>query len=121
MLTPTNKLRMLVALGAVGAALASSGVASAATNVRSPGTVTPTRVVAPPTVVAQTIDPDNVGSAGIAGYDDQKCEDLANRHNDLEWSGYQSLRAGDTKGYNDALDAADDLEDEISDNCIVVD
>jgi hypothetical protein len=120
MFTITNRLRMLVAVGAVGAALASSGVASAAINVRSPGTVAPTRV-APPTAVTQTIDPDNVGSAGIAGYDDQKCEDLANQHNNQEWAGFDALRVGDMNGYVSALNAADDTADELSDNCLVID
>ena len=120
MFTITNKLRMLVAVGAVGAAFASSGVASAAMNVRSPGTVAPTRV-APPTAVAQEIDPDNVGSAGINGYDDQKCEDLANQHNDLEFQAYQSALHSDMKAWAASMDKADAKADEISDNCLVVD
>jgi hypothetical protein len=120
MFTITNKLRMLVALCVVGAALVSTTVASAATVVRSPGKAAPVRV-APPTVVAQQIDPDNVGSAGVPGYDDQKCEDLANQHNSLEDAGYHSLLAGDTGAYVSALNAADDVEDEISDNCMVID
>ena len=120
MFTITNKLRMLVAVGAVGTALACSGVASAAINVRSPGTVAPTRAAAP-TVVAQTIDPDNVGSAGIAGYDDQKCEDLANQHNNQEWAAHDALRASDMNGYVSLLNAADDTADELSNNCLVID
>ncbi|MGO9820767.1 MAG: hypothetical protein ACLPTJ_08965, partial [Solirubrobacteraceae bacterium] len=55
MLTITYKLHTIVALGAVGAALAGSGAASAATVVHKPGTGT-TVVASQPTTVAQDID-----------------------------------------------------------------
>jgi hypothetical protein len=64
MFTITNKLRTIIALGPVGAALASSSVASAAFAVRAPGTGTSV-LAGQATVVAQYIDPNKVGSASI--------------------------------------------------------
>jgi hypothetical protein len=120
MFTITNRLRMLVAVGAVGAALASSGVASAASVFQKFGIVTPV-VASQSTTVAKPIDPDTVGSAGIAGYDDEMCESLANQHNDYESDGLARLRAGDAQGFNAYMDAADQAEDELDDHCMVID
>jgi hypothetical protein len=121
MFTITNRLRMLVAVGAVGAALASSGVPSAASAFHNPGTATPVVASQTTTVVAKYIDPDNVGSAGILGYDDQRCEDLANQHNDLENAGYDAVRAGNAAGFKASMDAADQVEDQLDGNCMVID
>jgi hypothetical protein len=49
------------------------------------------------------------------------CEDLANQHNNYESAGLASLRAGDAKGYNAYMDAADQAEDELDDHCMVID
>jgi hypothetical protein len=56
-----GEIRTIIALGTVGAAFASTGVASAAVPVHRPGTVIVTRVV-PPTKV---IDATKVGSAAV--------------------------------------------------------
>jgi hypothetical protein len=122
MFTITNKIRTIIALGAVGAAVASSGVASAAIPVHRPGTGTVTRVVAPPTIVAdEAIDPNKVGSAGIAGYDDAACEQLANESNAAMKGANAAAGDGDTATANDLYGIAQDKDAELEDNCLVID
>jgi hypothetical protein len=132
MFTLTQKLRTIVAISAVGAALASSAVASAAISVHQPGAGT--RVVTSRlTTVGQIIDPNKVGSAGIPGYDDQACEDLANDANLMESNSQsaasqaQQAPAGSSEQqldqYNVQADSnlASEIEQELSENCFVID
>jgi hypothetical protein len=115
MFTTINKLRTIVTGGAVGAAFASSGVASAASVVHRPGTGTPV-VVSQPTTVAMYINPNNVGSAGIAGYDDAHCQSLVNSHNAHESGAVKAAAGGDAllaKGY---AELAGDLQTELESN-----
>jgi hypothetical protein len=118
MFTATNKIRTIIALGTVGAALASSGVASAAVPVHRPGTVIVTRVVAPPTKV---IDATKVGSAGIAGYDDEACEQLASQANSAEKGANSAAADGDSATANDLYGIAQEKDAELEDNCMVID
>jgi hypothetical protein len=126
-----NKTRTtIIATSLVAAALATSAsAASAALMVRSPTTITPARVIQqPPSSVAQ-----EAGSAGIPGYDDERCQEL------LGESGYYENKLGEdiktagetsmgTPEHQQAVDAAHyDTEvayqdkQELSDNCLVVD
>jgi hypothetical protein len=118
MLTATKKIRTIIALGTVGTALASTGVASAAVPVHRPGTVIVTRVVAAPTKV---IDATKVGSAGIDGYDDAACEQLASQAN-CAYKGANSAAAdGDSATANDLYGIAQEKNPELEDNCMVMD
>jgi hypothetical protein len=121
MFTVTNKLRTIVAIGAVGAALASSGVGSAATFVRPLGIGRTVVAVQPTTTVAQYIDPHNVGSAGIPGYDNAKCQSLAKAHNADENSAVQSAKNGDAVAAQGFALLAGDLQTDLQDNCLVID
>jgi hypothetical protein len=119
MLTATNKIRTIIALGTVGAALASSGVASAAVPVHRVGTtVAVTRVVAPPTKV---IDATKVGSAGIDGYDDAACEQLASQANSAYKGANSAAADGDKATANDLYGIAQEKNAELEDNCMVMD
>ena len=120
MFTITNKLRTIVAIGAAGAALAGSGVASAATVVHSPGTGTAV-VASQPTIVAQYIDPNKVSSAGIPGYDNAMCESLANDHNKAESAGIQAVKDGDAAAAQANIDNANGIQSELEENCPVID
>ena len=126
----TKTRTAIIATSLVAAALATSAsAASAALLVRSPATVTPTRVIQqPPKAVAQ-----EAGSAGIPGYDDERCQEL------LGESLYYGNKLGDdiktaqetsmgTPEHTQAVEAAHyDTEvayqdkQELSDNCLVVD
>jgi hypothetical protein len=124
MFSVTNKIRTIIALGAVAAAVAVSGVASAAIPVHRPGTgtVTITRIVAPPPIVAdETVDPNKVGSAGIAGYDDETCQGLANQVNSAMKGANAAGEDGDTATANDLYGLAQDKDAELEDNCLVID
>jgi hypothetical protein len=118
MLTITNKIRTIVTLSALGTVLASSAVASAAVPIHQLGTVM-TRVAAPPTVVAQ--DPNKVGSVGNPGYDDQKCEDLANAYNDFMHLASKAYTEGDKIAGQEFADSAEKAGHELSDNCFIMD
>jgi len=121
MFTITNKLRTVVALGAVGAALAGSGAASAATVLRTPGTGT-TVVASQPTTVADTVDPNKVGgSPGVPGSTDEDCVALANEINTLTGSGYAELLSGDSALGEAELNLADEESQRLNNNCLVID
>jgi len=93
-----------VIVGAVGAAaLACSGVAPAASVVRGPGPGTSV-VASQPTTVAKYIGPNHVGSAGIAGLDDARCQAIVNAHNEDEQSALEGIKTGDQ---NHALGSAE--------------
>jgi hypothetical protein len=93
----TKKVRAAIismgAIGVVGAVLASGGVASAATAVHIPSPGTVTRVVTQPTTAAL-----EAGSAGIPGFDDERCQGLAD-----DWKKFMSAE-------NDALNSGDDKD-----------
>jgi hypothetical protein len=118
MLTINSKLRTIVAISAVGAALASSGVASAAIVVHPPGTVT-TTVAAPPTVVSRVplpytpLDPTKFGSA-TTGVTNGDCENLANAVNELN-----AAAIGTTNGA--ALTAAANAQQTLNNLCFQID
>lgn len=118
MFTITNKLRTIVAASAVGAVLASSGVASAAMAAHQPGTVT-TIVAAPRAVVY--LDPTKVGSVGQPGWDDATCQQMAQAANDWEAVGDQRGANGDLAGQARAYQTANNLNTEVENNCFVMD
>ena len=117
MFTITNKIRTIVALSAVGAALASSGIASAATAVRQPGTAT-TTAAAPPTVAY--LDPSKFGSANPA-YSNQRCEDLANLVNQLNSAAGAAAGAGQYGMARDLGATAAATENTLTTNCFEMD
>jgi hypothetical protein len=131
MLTLTNKLRTIVAISAVGAVLAPVGAASAATVAHQPGASTSV-IASQPITVAQTIDPNKVGSAN-GNYTDEDCEDLANEVNfDNQQAQIQGTIASGTLPNTSAHDSAwamSQLEEanaasaqqELDNNCFVMD
>jgi hypothetical protein len=143
MFTIPNKLRTIIALSAVGATLTGSGVATAATIARAPGSTgepvvatTPTTsapVVATTPTPSEVIDPNKVGSAGIPGWTDGMCEAAARQAN---WDADQEQDFADAaanspdgsaaqKSYTNSAIQAQAGEDanlqSISDNCLVID
>lgn len=118
MFTITNKLRSVVVVATVGAALAFSGVASAAVAVHQPGTVAAT-ATAPP--VVSDLAPGNVGSAGVPGWDDGTCQAVAQEANNWWAIGDQRGASGDLQGQARAYLIANELDAEVRDNCLVVD
>jgi hypothetical protein len=122
MFTITNKLGTMVAVGVAGAALACSSVASAAIVAQKPGTGTlPRPRAGQPTVVAKYIDPGKVGSAGIAGYTDAYCQQLAGHADYLMGVAAGYAISGDTRSAAKATQASDEVSNEVEDNCIVQD
>jgi hypothetical protein len=120
MFTVTRGLRTIVSVGAVGATLASSGVASAARAIHQPGAATAV-VASQPTTVAQYIDPSKTFSAGIAGYSDAKCEQLAQLHNSLAARARAQAGAGNMSAAGEAYHAAEQAADELGSNCGIMD
>ena len=113
MFSITRKMGVLSAVAAV-TALASTGVATAAPAIRNPGG-TGTAASTHTTAALQG------GSAGIPGYDDAKCEQLADDYNDAM---HQAMVAS----FNDDMSRADRYQQlahstraELEDNCLVVD
>lgn len=125
MFTISNKLRTIVALGAVGAALAGSGVASAATIARVPGSTGAPVVATAPTTITQDVDPSKVaGSPGVPGSTDEDCVGLANDINTLTGAGYANILSGDSamSALGEAeLNQAGEETQQLNDNCIVID
>jgi hypothetical protein len=99
MFTITNKLRTVIAVGAVGAALASTGVASAATV--NPG-----------------LDPGKVGGAVAS---DKECQDLVKGLNTLANSMNNALASGKLYETANLGHEVDEVAQTILDNCLVVD
>jgi hypothetical protein len=133
MFTIPNKLRTIIALSAVGATLTGSGVATAATIARAPGSTGAPVVATAPTTSAQVIDPNKVGSAGIPGWTNGMCEAAARGAN---WDADQEQDFADAasnspdgsaaqKSYTNSAIQAQAAEDNnlqsISDNCLVID
>jgi hypothetical protein len=112
----------------VAALAASASSASAALLVRSPATIRTAAVIQPPKTVAM-----EAGSAGIPGYDDERCQELLGEAGYYENKfGEDAKTAGETSmgtpEHQQAVDAAHyDTEvayqdkQELSDNCLVVD
>jgi hypothetical protein len=123
MCTITNTIRTTIALGAVGVALALSGVASAAVPVHLLGApVATTAVIAPPTVsyhFLNPLDPHKVGGAG--GASTGWCEDMAGFYNkDLERADAAET-ANDPETFAVETGRAERDLKTVEDNCIVVD
>jgi hypothetical protein len=134
MFTVTNKIRTLIAFGAVGATVGSAAVASAApvspivrsTAVVSAATVGRGPVKIPPIVVNQPmiahVSPvKGAASAGIAGYDDATCASLAQDNNTAVSYGDQASAAGDTDTAISYYNQAENIYNQLSDNCMVID
>ena len=116
MFTITSKIRTLVALAAVGGVLASTGVASAATAVRSPGTVAPTASVQP-TVVAKSLDPSKWGSAND-NMTDGDCEQLATAVNNTN---QEAAASADANMASHLADQASELQSQLEALCFQMD
>ena len=108
----------VIALGAAGAVLASSAVASAAMVVR-PGSVGTRLSVAQPTVTY--LDPGKVGGAGQPGYDTAKCEQMANNLNDATNKLQNDNAKGDLAGVQIDTVLVESWVSQIGDHCLVVD
>jgi len=117
MFTLSRRLRLITAVGAAGAALATSAVASAATPVH-PGTGSPV-VVAPPKAVA--LDPGKVGSAGQPGWTTAKCEQMAAGLNKAANDLQTAVNQGDLTGAQLNATLVDSYSELIGDHCLVVD
>jgi len=98
MFTITNKLRTIIAVGVASATLGASGVAS-----------------------AQTIDPNKVDSAGIAGFDRQRCEDVANAINLSQNEAAEADASGNEMAAGMAGLIGDQLQTTLENNCVVID
>ena len=120
MFTITDKIRAVIPVIPVIAVGASSGVASAAIPGHRLGAVT-TTIVAQPTIVAQALDPSKVGSAGIPGYDNAACEQLANQVNSAEQGASLAAYHGDSATANNLYELAQEKDAELEDNCLVID
>ena len=114
----SSKIRTtIIALSAVGAVLASSTVASAATVVRRPGSVATPVLSAPPKAMA--LDPGKVGGAGQPGFDTARCEQIARNLNDATNKLQSDSAKGNLSGAQmDAL-LAENWASQIGDHCLV--
>ncbi len=122
MFTITNRIRILIALGAVGAAVGCT-TASAATIVGKPVTVAPIVIVHHPVATAAShVGPvQGAGSAGIPGYDDATCAGLAQDNNTAVSYGDQAEQAGDTDTASSYYNQAANIYQQLSNNCLVID
>jgi len=111
--TPT----IIVAGVAAVVALAVPGAASAARVAGSTETIAQTRVVAPTTSTAMT----DAGSAGIEGYTDAKCRSLLGDWVTATNFSNDSYSAGDTAASDKYREQSKKIEEQLSDNCMVVD
>lgn len=123
MFTITNRIRILIALGAVGAAVGCTAVASAATIAVKPVTVAPIVTVHHPVATAAShVGPvQGAGSAGIAGYDDATCASLAQDNNTAVSYGDQAAQTGDTEAEISYYNQAANIYQQLSNNCLVID
>jgi hypothetical protein len=109
----TNIRTTIIALVAV-AAVSAPGVADAAAPVRQPSTA---KVV----TTVQKLDAPIVkeaGSAGVPGYDDDTCGDLAAAYNEAVGYAMGAHNAADEQAFNGV---AEHIYGQLSDNCLVVD
>jgi hypothetical protein len=121
--TITNRIRILIALGSVGAAVGCTSVASAAPFVQKPVTLAPIVVVHQPVATAYShVGPvQGAGSAGIPGYDDATCASLAQDNNTAVSYGDQAAQTGDTEAEVSYYNQAANIYQQLSDNCMVID
>ena len=112
----STKIRIIIAGSVAVATLSVPGAASAAMLLRSPATVTTTTVVQPTHVSVAR----EVGSAGVEGYSDEKCEKLRNESTEaFSNSAYyigKSLTLSTYWG-----EVSSQKNQELEDNCLVVD
>jgi len=120
MFTVTSRVRALIALGAVAATVGSTAVASAAT-VGGHRSVTITPIVVNQPLIAHVSPVKGAASAGIAGYDDATCASLAQDNNTAVASGDQAQAAGDTNAAISNYNLANNIYQQLSDNCMVID
>jgi hypothetical protein len=130
MFTITNRLRTIIALAAVGATVGSASVGSAATvgptAVASAATVGYRPITIRPIVVnhpmiAHVGPVTGAASVGIAGYDDAACASLARDNNTAVKAGDQAQAAGDTDAAISDYNIAQNIYNQMSDNCMVID
>ena len=126
MFTINSRIRTLVAIGAVGATVGCTAVASAAPIATKPGAIT--SVTLKPIIVSQPVTPymhvgpvSGAGSAGVSGYDDAKCESLAEDNNTAVSYGDQAQQAGDNDAAANFYHQAANIYQQLSDNCLVID
>jgi hypothetical protein len=126
MFTITSRIRVLVAIGAVGGTLGCAAVASAIPVATKPGATT--SVTLKPIVVNQPVTPyqhvgsvSGAGSAGIPGYDDAKCASLAQDNNTAVSYGDQAAASGDSEAEVSYYNQAANIYQQLSDNCLVID
>jgi hypothetical protein len=114
-----SKIRnTIIALGAGATVFASAAVASAAMVVR-PGSVG-VRPPIPQTTVTY-LDPGKVGGAGQPGYDNAKCEQMANNLNNATNKLQTDNAKGDLAGVQIDTVLVESWASQIGDHCLVVD
>jgi hypothetical protein len=113
----TKTRTMIVALGTAAALLPASSVASAAV-VQRVGAIAQPQPVRPTVVVATG---KSVGSAGIPGYDNLKCEQMQYVAETLEGEAAAASQAGNTKRAESSTAAANMMWDVIGSHCLVID
>lgn len=135
MFTITTQIRGLIAIGAIGAALASSGAAAGRSVHHHPGTGKPVAVrtiaasrttshvgTGGPVIVGTkpTTSALDAGSAGIDGYDDATCGGLAKDYNRAVNAMEAGILAGDDAAAATYGNLANRIMGQMSDNCLVV-
>jgi hypothetical protein len=112
----STKIRtIIVALVTTAALLPASSIASAAGVQRVGAIAQPQQ----PTVVVATGK--SVGSAGIKGWDNMKCEEMQFVAEQLEGEAAAASQAGNTKRAESSTAAANMLWDVIGSHCLVID
>ena len=81
------------------------------------GTVPQPRIVAPTTGITAR----EVGSAGVEGYDDNKCEGLEKDLETVLNYSIDSYSDGDAQAGDSYHEQAKKIETQLTDNCLVVD
>jgi len=114
----SNKIRTtIVASTAVAALAATAGPASAAVLVRPVGTVTQTQFIKPTT----TTTAKEAGSAGVKGYDNEKCERVQQEYNNASYSQIHFTANGNFVLGSYYGEVANQKNQELTENCLVVD
>jgi len=110
----SSKIRTTIVVIVAGLSVSAPGVANAAAPVRQSGAaklgVTVQKMDAP--IIKEA------GGAGVPGYDDETCGDLAAAYN--EAVGY-AMGASDSQQEQGFLGVAAHIYGELTDNCLVVD
>jgi hypothetical protein len=114
----SNKTRtIIVALATTAALLPASSVAFAAVVPRV-GVISQPQPVRPTVVVAKTKE---VGSAGIPGYDNLKCEQMQSVAEESEREAAAASNAGNTKKAESSTAVAGMMWNQIGSHCLIVD